>query len=258
MGQGILEEYVSRLILTFIIFFRITGLFLIAPIFKMQVVRPIVKVFLGIALAFLMSTIINQPNIELNLAQIPFILLIELMVGFTIGYAVNLVFWGARFAGGIIDFELGFMAASLLSFTESTPSIFGEVMEFFLLMLFLSLNGHYFMFEALVVSYQKFPIGSILFTSINIPEISKFLITSTIIALKLSAPIFVATFLINISLAMLARMAPQTNIFVVSFQIKIASALIIFFTAIPLIGFALKYFLQTLESFSLNLLMSIS
>lgn len=257
MGQNLLQEYVSHLILTLIIFFRITGLFLIAPMFRMQVVRPIVKVFFGIVLAFLISTTINSPNLELNLAQIPFILLIELMIGFAIGYAVNLVFWGARFAGGIIDFELGFMAASLLSFTESTPSIFGEVMEFFVLMLFLALNGHYFMFEALVVSFQKYPIGSILFKNINIMEISRFLTINTVIGLKLAAPIFVSTFLINISLAMLARMAPQTNIFVVSFQVKIAAALIIFFTAIPFIGFAMKYFHQTLQSFSLNLLMSI-
>lgn len=257
MVQNFLEEYVTRLILTFIIFFRITGIFLIAPMFRMQVVRPIVKVFFGIVLAFLISTTINQINLELNLVQIPFILLMELMMGFIIGYALNLVFWGARFAGGIIDFELGFMAASLLSFTETTPSIFGEVMEFMVLMLFLALNGHFFMFEALVVSYQKYPIGSLLFTNINILEISKFLTINMIIGLKLAAPIFVATFLINISLAMLARMAPQTNIFVVSFQIKIAAALIIFFIAIPFIGFAMKYFLQTLESISLNLLMSI-
>lgn len=256
MGQTILQEYVSHLILTFIIFFRITGLFLVAPMFRMQVVRPVVKVFFGIILAFLIGTTINPTNLEFNFAQIPFILLMELMVGFTIGYTVNLVFWGARFAGGIIDFELGFMAATLLSFTESTPSIFGEVMEFFVLMLFLALNGHFFMFEALVISYQKYPIGSILFKNINILELSKFLIINTIIGLKLAAPIFVATFLINISLAMLARMAPQTNIFVVSFQVKIAAALIIFFTAIPFIGFAMKFFLQTLESFSLNLLMS--
>lgn len=258
MVDNLLEQYISHLLFTFIIFFRITGLFLIAPMFRMQVLRPATKIFFGLILAFFISTTINQPVLDLHLWQIPFILLIELMIGFTIGFALNLVFWGARFAGGIIDFELGFMAASLLSFTESAPSIFGEILELMVLMLFLSLNGHYFIFEALVLSFHKYPIGSLLFQNVNLIEISKFLTIHTVIALKLSAPIFVATFLINISLAMLARMAPQTNIFVVSFQVKIAAALVIFFTAIPFIGFALKYFLQSFENLTLNFLMSIS
>lgn len=258
MGENFFAQYMANLILALFVFIRITGIFLISPMFRMQVIRPIIKVFFGIILAFLISSTINLPYLELNLWQITFYILAELIIGFTIGFALNLVFWGARFAGGIIDYELGFLAASLFSFTESAPSIFGEIMELMVLMLFLSLNGHFFIFEALVLSFQKYPIGSLVFTNVDFIEVSKFMTTLTVIALKLSAPIFVSTFLINISLALLARMAPQTNIFIVSFQLKIAVALLIFFGAIPIFGYAMKYFLQTFENFTLNLLFSIS
>lgn len=79
----------------------------------------------------------------------------------------------------------------------------------------------------------------------------------TIIALKISAPIFVSTFLINISLAMLSRMAPQTNIFVVSFQVKIAVALLVFFLAISFFVYSSKQFLEIFQNQTYNLLQSI-
>ncbi|MFN3307323.1 MAG: flagellar biosynthetic protein FliR, partial [Candidatus Kapaibacteriota bacterium] len=79
----------------------------------------------------------------------------------------------------------------------------------------------------------------------------------TIIGLKISAPIFVSTFLVNISLAMLARMAPQTNIFVVSFQVKIALALLVFFLAVSFFILAAKQFLQVFQS-QLNLVLTLT
>ncbi len=255
---NLFDIYIEKLILTLFIFIRITGIFVIAPLFRNQVVRPAPKIFLGLVVAFLLSSALPiSVNIDFHPLVLGFVILKELLVGFLIGFSINLVFWGANFAGGLIDFEVGFYAARLLSFSESTPSIFGEILELIALMIFLALNGHFYVFEALYLSLQKIPIGLVALKFPTFIELGKFLSIMTIIALKLAAPILVATFLINISLAMLARMAPQTNIFVVSFQVKIIVALIGFFVSVPLFGYACKYFLQEFEKSSLNLLISV-
>lgn len=255
---NLFDIYIEKLILTLFIFIRITGIFVIAPLFRSQVVRPAPKIFLGILVAFLLSSALPMTaTIDFHPLTLAFVVLKELLVGFLIGFSLNLVFWGANFAGGLIDFEVGFYAARLLSFSESTPSVFGEILELMTLMIFLAINGHFYIFEALYVSLQKIPIGMAVLKFPTFVELGRFLAIMTIIALKLAAPIFVATFLINISLAMLARMAPQANIFVVSFQIKIIVALIGFFVSVPLFGYACKYFLQEFQRATLNLLVSI-
>ncbi|MGB9770622.1 MAG: flagellar biosynthetic protein FliR [Candidatus Kapaibacteriota bacterium] len=256
--DGILELYIEKLILVLLVFARVSGIFLLSPLLRLQALPVMLKVFLALVISFITSTTLKvNANFDLDLWSLVFILNKEFIVGMLIGFAFNLVFWGMQFGGGIIDFELGFQAATLFSFMGSPPSLFGQFMEMLVLLLFLFLNGHHQIFEALYLSYVKIPIGMGNLTMATMGELAKFFTNVTIIALKISAPIFVATFLVNISLAMLARMAPQTNIFIISFQIKIFVALLVFFLAISFFVFASKQFLEIFQKQTLNILMTI-
>ena len=53
---------------------------------------------------------------------------------------------------------------------------------------------------------------------------------------KIAAPVAAALFLTNISLAFMARVAPQMNVFVVGFPIQIGVGLIVMAVSIPLMG----------------------
>lgn len=257
INTGILEFFLEKWIIVLMIFARISGLFLLFPLFRMQLVPIMLKIFLGLIFSFTIAISLNlNANLDLNIWSLTLIICKEIIIGLMIGFVFNIVFWGMRLGGGIIDYELGFQAAMLFTFQETSPTLFGQLLEMITLMLFLFLNGHHYVFEALYLSYAKIPIGLGNFTQSTIFELGKFLTNVTIIGLKISAPIFVSTFLVNISLAMLARMAPQTNIFVVSFQVKIAIALLVFFLAISFFVFAAKQFLQIFQS-QINLLFTI-
>jgi flagellar biosynthetic protein FliR len=54
-----------------------------------------------------------------------------------------------------------------------------------------------------------------------------------VVALQLSAPVLVATILINVLLAMLGRAVAQINVFVLSFPLTIAVGLLILGLALP-------------------------
>lgn len=258
LTEGIFSFYLEKWIVVLLVFARISGIFILSPIFRVQVIPIPLKVFFALVLAFITTLTLNiNVSLDFELMTLAIIISRELLIGLIIGFMFNLVFWGLRFGGGIIDFELGFQAATLFAFQESSPSLFGQFMELVALMLFFFIDGHHQIFEALYLSYAKIPIGSGILTNTTITELGKFLTIITIIALKVSAPIFVSTFLVNVSLAMLARMAPQTNIFVVSFQVKIAVALLVFFLAISFFVFASKQFLEVFQRQTLNLLLSI-
>lgn len=256
--EGILNIYIEKLILVLLVFARVSGVFLLSPFLRMQVVPIMMKVFLALIISFVTASTLNlNVNLDFELLTIMFVISKEFLVGLLIGFIFNIVFWGMRFGGGIIDFELGFQAATLFTFMESSPSLFGQFMEMVVLMLFLFLNGHHQIFEALYLSYAKIPIGLGNLTTATMAELGKFLANVTIIALKISAPVFVSTFLVNISLAMLSRMAPQTNIFVISFQVKIAVALLVFFVSLGFFVFAAKQFLEVFQKQTFNILMTI-
>ncbi|MCX7879574.1 MAG: flagellar biosynthetic protein FliR [Ignavibacteria bacterium] len=257
--ESVLEKYIEKLIITLIVFIRISGIFLLAPMFRMQVIPIQVKIFFALVISFMLASTLNlSADFEFEPLSLIFLINRELIVGLFIGFIFNLVFWGARYAGGIIDFELGFQAAMLLGLQEGSPSLFGQLLELMILMLFLFLNGHHHIFEALYYSYVFVPIGGGFLTELTMTGIGKFITSVTIIALKISAPIVVAVFLINISLAMLARMAPQTNIFIISFPLKILLSLIIFFVAVSFFVFASKEFLLIFQRETLLLLQTIS
>jgi len=254
----LLDIYVERWIVVLLVFVRITGIFIISPIFRLQAVPFPIKIFLAMILSVLIVSTINlDVNIDFELLSLILVINKELFTGMIIGFTINLVFWGMRFGGAIVDYEMGFFAASLLNFSETTPTIFGEFLEWMTLMIFFLINGHHQIFEALYVSFVKIPIGVASFTTLTIQELAKFMSIVTIIALKISAPIFVSTFLINLSLAMLSRMAPQTNIFIISFQVKILAALLVFFLSISFFVYASKQFLEIFQNQTYYLLSTI-
>ena len=71
------------------------------------------------------------------------------------------------------------------------------------------------------------------------PQLTGFLDTACGAALSLAAPVLVVSFLVSVSLALLARAAPQANILLVGFPLKlgIGLAALAFFT--PLMGWAI-------------------
>ena len=53
---------------------------------------------------------------------------------------------------------------------------------------------------------------------------------------EIAAPVAVALFLVNITLGLMARVAPQMNVFIVGFPIQITVGLIMLIVSLPLLG----------------------
>ncbi|MBP1691928.1 MAG: Bacterial export protein, family 1, partial [Bacteroidetes bacterium] len=64
----------------------------------------------------------------------------------------------------------------------------------------------------------------------------------------------VASFLINVALAILSRVAPQVQVFIISFPIKIGVGLIVLMTAAPFLVYAFKTLLAGFEADMVQLL----
>jgi flagellar biosynthesis protein FliR len=251
--------FMGKFIVGMLIFVRITGIMATAPLFRSSAIIPHVKIMLSVILATIVTSALwkEHPTIEFHLWNLIFIVIKELFVGLMIGFVANSVFWSARMAGGLIDMDMGYQTATLFDRDNSSPSLVGEVKELMVLMVFLFINGHHYLFEAIFLSVKAIPLTTMAITTSTITIFMKLATSVFILGIKMASPILISLFLVNLSLALLARVAPQTNIFILSFQIKVAVGLIVLAASVPLFIMITKYSLEGMQEQLYTFLMTL-
>jgi flagellar biosynthesis protein FliR len=260
LDTNTLEFLTGKFLIGILLFIRVMGLFVAAPFFKNTAMLPQVKIYLGIIIAVSMTTAFwrEQPTIDLHLWNLILLVLKEFVVGLAIGFAADIVFQAATFAGGLIDFDMGYQTAMLFDPSSTNPTLIGDLLNMAVLMLFLFLNGHHFLIESLYASVRAVPLTYFEITESTISLLTRLAGTVMILGIKIAAPALIALFLTNLSLALLGRVAPQTNIFIMSFQLKVVVGLLVLLSSVPLFIWVSKNALIALESETMKMILSLN
>lgn len=222
-----------------LIFCRITAFFVVVPVFSSQSVPTTFK----IGLSFFVSMVIFSSG-SMNVATVPqdlnFILLIvrEALIGLMLGFIAYLMFMAIQTAGSFIDIQIGFGIANVIDpMTGASAPVIGNFKYMIALLLFLSMNGHHHLLDAIVYSYKWVPLDNDLFIRMINGSLSDFLVRtfaqSFMLAFQMAAPLVTALFLTDVGLAFLARTAPQYNVFVIGVPLKIIIGLSLLLILMP-------------------------
>jgi flagellar biosynthesis protein FliR len=233
----------GKFIVGMLIFVRVTGMIASAPFFNSQSSPPHIKIMFSILLSIIITAAYwnEHPVIEFHVWNVVLLVFKEFFLGLIIGFSATAVFHAARMAGGIIDMDMGFNTATIFDRSNNTPTLIGEFKDLIALMIFLFLNGHHHLIEGMFISVKAIPLTTMAFTDSTVLLLIKMATLVLVLSVKMSAPVLVTLFLTNLSLALLARIAPQTNIFMLSFQMKISMGLIVLVFSIPLFIVITKY-----------------
>ncbi len=259
LDQYTLQWLLDHFILLILAFIRISSMMVAAPFFNNPAVPLRVKILLSLLIAFFLLPLLPPPAspLQFDAAALVGTVFQEVLIGLLIGFTLNLLFLALRFAGGMLDIDMGFQTASLFNLDVGIPTLLGELYFLVGLMLFLLLNGHLYLIESVAASLKVLPINTFALT----PPTIQFLIHATgitfLIALKIAAPILIALFITNLALALLARVAPQTNIFILSFQLKIAVGLLLLFATAPFLIIIIRNALENFQSQLTELLLTL-
>ena len=205
---------------------RIGSFFLASPLFGYRIIPLQVRIVVAFATSFLIYNYIPMPNI-VDLAGIKLIIAIiqEVVIGISSGLLLTILFGSASLAGEKIAASTGLSLAALVD-PESgaqTPVI-SQIFANFMLVTFLSLNGHLLAISILLESYKVFPIGA---TGLNL-SIIKLGIDAGGLMFKFGAlimlPLVVGITLVNVVIGIVTRSAPSLNLFSFGFPITIMSA----------------------------------
>jgi flagellar biosynthesis protein FliR len=221
-----------------LVFARIATMVTLLPVFGSQSIPVTLKA----GLAFFLSVIIYPAVAAGGLPQVPaataaFLLMFlkELFVGIVIGFVASLIFTVVQFAGYLVDVLTGFSFVELVDpFSDTSVSIFGQFNVLIFTILFLALNGHYFLLLAIQKSFSVIPL-----LGVHIPEgpITALLVKAVgnvfVLGFKFAAPIFVTLLLTQVALAVVARTVPQINVFFVGIPLNIVIAFGVAILALP-------------------------
>lgn len=204
---------------------RVMGVMAFAPIFGngMAVTRR-TRLFLGIAIS--LAILEAHPYTPLGYTTFTgytFILLKELVVGVTLGFMANITLTIISMAGQFVDREMGFSMVSNFDQTFNTETtITAEFYSMLVMVVMLVSDMHYFILSALSDSFEVIPVGNVTIDSGKMFDtIISYMTDYFVIALRISFPILIVIMLLNVILGILAKTAPQMNMFVIGIQLKI-------------------------------------
>jgi len=152
----------------------------------------------------------------------------EAMVGLSLGFTANMCLYILDLAGRLIDTEIGFSMVNVLNpISNFQTSVTGSLYTYLVMLVMLVSNMHYFVISAIVDTFELIPVNKSALPSELYVIVVKFVRDYFIIGFRIILPVFASILVVNIVLGVLAKVAPQMNMFVIGMQLKLLVGLII-------------------------------
>jgi len=161
----------------------------------------------------------------------------ELMAGLAMGFAVQIGFSAAMLAGETIGNIMGLGFANMIDPSSGHPTTaLGTLLSILATFLFLSIGGHLVLARIVVESYQVLPVGAAWPAAESMRSLVMFGGDIFAAGLAIALPVGFALILVQVVMALLARSAPQMNIFSVGLPATLLAGLVLLAIAAPAMG----------------------
>jgi flagellar biosynthetic protein FliR len=226
-GQGI---YAFVLVLA-----RVSGAFLTAPVFSSRLIPSRAKIILALAFTVASLPLAAQGTVPTDIVELGVLAVKEVLVGSAIAFAVAVVFAAVAFAGSLVDLTVGFSFANVMDPLSNTQiSVMGQVYSLVASAVFVAIGGPELVLAALVRSFTVVPLTHVPDTGGIATMAIRSMSGLFSVGLQIAAPVIVALLATDAAVGLLARMAPQMNIFSVELPAKVAATFLLLALTAPL------------------------
>ncbi|PIE38637.1 MAG: flagellar biosynthetic protein FliR [Gammaproteobacteria bacterium] len=216
-------------------FLRLSALFMIAPIFGASSFPRRARILLAVAIASIIApTLPAVQGVDPMSAAGVLMAGEQVLIGLAMGFILQTAFAALVMAGQALAMTMG------LGFAMSVDPQNGVqvpvLSQFYMIvatLLFLAIDGHLMMIEALAHSFTLLPpgqLGQVENLAMNIVRWGSQMFAS---ALLIALPALTAALLINVSFGVITRAAPQLNIFAVGFPVTISVGFVFIMLSMP-------------------------
>ncbi len=237
-----------------LILVRVTCFVHVAPLFGMTNTVPRqVKIGLSIFIAYFLFFYLDHNEVVYNtLFEYTVIILKEVLTGFLIGWGAQLCMTITSFAGSISDMEAGLTMVNLMDPLTQQSATFSGVFYQYMFSLFMLISGMYeYLIKALMDTFTLIPVnGAVFQTEALIGSLIRFMGDYIIIGFRICLPIFCVMLLLNCVLGILAKIAPQMNMFVIGMQIKVFAGLALLTIVMSLFPGVVDFLFEEMQLFT--------
>lgn len=208
---------------------RISAFVLAAPFFNYSAVPVRMKV----VISMLLSIVVIQmtPVVTLSYTGVigfSVLVLKETVIGLVLGFMCNVCFYIVTFSGQIMDMQMGLSMANMFDpATNIQVTVTGNIYNYFLMLMLVATNMHYYIIRAITDSFSYFNIGQAVFRDGLKDIMLNFMGNYFLIALRIVLPVFCCMLLIHVILGVLTKAAPQMNMFSIGMQIQVLVGIVL-------------------------------
>lgn len=212
-----------------LVFFRLGAMVAVAPVLGHRSIPITHRIGLAGLLALLLTPLLPPATLDAR-GGLPGLVLViggEVFVGLVIGFVATLALAAVTAAGEICGFQMGLGIAAVYDPSFGMQAnVLTRFQDTFALLLFLGVNGHHLLLRVVAASFQRIPPGAIRAQAAVAGGVAALGTPLFRSGLELAAPLVGVLLVVNVVLALLTRVSPQTNVFFLGVPITVAVGLL--------------------------------
>lgn len=250
-------EYLEYILLVFV---RISLILAIAPFYSNMNIPRKVKIALSFFITIITINTVDYTGVTYDGAiGYGILVLKEAITGALIGIGSGICIYILNFSGNMIDMEIGFaMAQEFDPSTNVNSTLTTNFFSSIFMIMFLVSDMHYYVLDAIFDSYKLIPIGDAKIDGNLLKVMISYITDYFVIGFRIILPIFSCILVINIVLGILAKVAPQINMFVVGMQLKLFVGLVVLFFVLSLLSGVVDFLFKEMQTITNQLMQLMS
>ncbi len=220
------------------IFLRLVGMMRLAPVLSKSEIPSMVRLSFAIISTIILVGVI-KPAAPSPDCPIYLCMFLNFIFGALIGFVANCILAAVLTGGDMINTQMGLSSAMIMDpSTKSQVSIMANFFSVLAMLIFIYSGGIYWLFNALIRSFDLFPMYSVNFhfeNFVNIGYLSQVTGNILFMGLHIAGPILLATMAQDIILGIISKTAPQVNVFSLSFLFKPVMGAFILIVILPML-----------------------
>ena len=231
---------------------RVSCFVFVAPFFSMKNTPRHVRIGFSVFTALLLYETLTpeQTAVAYNtVAGYAAIVIKEAITGLLIGFGATICTNVVSLTGSIVDMEMGLAMAQVMDpTTRQQTSITAALYQYAMMLLLFATGMYRFLLGALADTFTLIPInGAVFRTEALVQTMITFMGEFVVIGFRIALPVFCVMLILNAILGVLAKVAPQMNMFAVGIQIKIMVGLSALFLSITMLPSAANFIFQEMK-----------
>lgn len=228
---------------------RVGGIVTFAPFWAHNSIsfkiRVIIAGILALVLTPILSAQLAMPPDEIG--AFTMILLGELLIGLSLGFVGRLVFLGFELAANFLSAQMGFTLAGIIDpATKAQTTTFGILAQMLGIIVLLSIDGHHWFLISALRSFALTPPGAFEMSAGLLDIFLRLSANALMVGITLAAPAVIVLLVVEFGLEFFGRTAPQFQVFILGFPLKIGIGLWIIGSSLYFIPGNFRDVLQTI------------